>query len=156
MSGVAITSALSGGAPTVRPKDPLEKLLPGPLSSYREFPQIDEVAFFTEVYDNSGKQSHKVDLSATVKAEGGQTVFETKEERDSSELAGSSGGFGFAGRVPLKQLVPGLYVLRVQAVSRLGDRPTVAQEIVFRVLAPPAGWNPKAKNYRLPRRNRCW
>ncbi|MEO8680188.1 MAG: VWA domain-containing protein [Vicinamibacterales bacterium] len=137
LSGVALTSALSGGAPTVRPKDPLEKLLPGPLSSYREFPQTDEVAFFAEAYDNSGKQPHKVDLSATVKAEGGQTVFETKEERDSSELKGSSGGYGFAGRIPLKQIAPGLYVLRVQAVSRLGDRPTVAQEIVFRVLAPP-------------------
>ena len=138
LSGVALTSAFSGAAPTVRPKDPLEKLLPGPLSSYREFPPADELAFFAEVYDNSGKQSHKVDLVATVKAEGGQTVFETKEERDSSELAGSSGGFGFSGRVPLKQFTPGLYVLRVQATSRLGDRPMVAQEIVFRVLATPA------------------
>jgi hypothetical protein len=108
------------------------------LSSYREFPVVDEVAFFAEVYDNSGKQPHKVDLAATVKAEGGQTVFETKEERDSSELKGSSGGYGFAGRIPLKQMAPGLYVLRVEAVSRLGDRPTVSQEVVFRVLAPPA------------------
>lgn len=138
LSGVAITSALSGSAPTVRPKDPLEKLLPGPLSSYREFPVVDEVAFFAEVYDNSGKQPHKVDLAATVKAEGGQTVFETKEERDSSELKGSSGGYGFAGRIPLKQMTPGLYVLRVEAMSRLGDRPAVSQEVVFRVLAPPA------------------
>ena len=52
MSGLALTSALSGVAPTVRPKDPLEKLLPGPLSSYREFPPVDEIAFFAEVYDN--------------------------------------------------------------------------------------------------------
>ncbi|MGH9201306.1 MAG: VWA domain-containing protein, partial [Vicinamibacterales bacterium] len=36
MSGIALTSALSGAAPTVRPKDPIERLLPGPLSSYRE------------------------------------------------------------------------------------------------------------------------
>ena len=62
MSGVAITSALSGVAPTVRPKDPLEKLLPGPLSSYREFPPIDEIAFFAEVYDNTGSQPHKVEI----------------------------------------------------------------------------------------------
>jgi VWFA-related protein len=138
LSGVALTSAMSGSAPTVRPKDPLEKLLPGPLSSYRDFPVVDEVAFFAEVYDNLAKQPHKVDLAATVKAEGGQTVFEAKEERDSSELTGSAGGYGFSGRIPLKQIAPGLYVLRVQATSRLGDRPTVAQEIVFRVLAPPA------------------
>ncbi len=38
MSGVAMTSAMSSAAPTIRPKDPLEKLLPGPLTTYREFP----------------------------------------------------------------------------------------------------------------------
>ncbi len=52
MSSIALTSALSGAAPTVRPKDPLERLLPGPLSAYRDFPQMDELAFFAEIYDN--------------------------------------------------------------------------------------------------------
>ena len=137
MSGVAITSAMSGVTPTVRPKDPLEKILPGPLSSYREFPPMDEVAFFAEIYDNTASQAHKVELTATVKAEGGQTVFEAKEERDSSELKGAAGGYGFSARIPLKQMAPGLYVLRVEAVSRLGDRPTVSRETVFRVLAAP-------------------
>ena len=32
MSDIALTSAMSGAAPTIRPKDPLEKLLPGPLT----------------------------------------------------------------------------------------------------------------------------
>ena len=76
MSDIALTSAMSGAAPTIRPKDPLEKLLPGPLTTYREFPSIDEVALFTEVYDNI-KQAHKTEIVATVKAEGGQTVCET-------------------------------------------------------------------------------
>ena len=138
MSDIALTSALSGAAPTVRPKDPLEKLLPGPLSSYREFAPIDELALFAEIYDNV-KQAHKVEITATVKAEGGQTVFETREEHDSSELAGSAGGYGFQTRVPLKNFAPGLYVLRVEAITRIGDRPTTAKEIVFRVSATPAG-----------------
>ena len=137
MSSIALTSALSGTAPTVRPKDPLEKLLPGPLSSFREFPSVDEIAFFAEVYDNI-KEAHKVQIAATVKAEGGQTVFQTREERDRSELAGSAGGYGFQGRVPLKELAPGLYVLRVEATGFVGDRPVVAQETVFRVIAMPA------------------
>jgi hypothetical protein len=132
MSDIALTSALSGAAPTVRPKDPLEKLLPGPLSSYREFAPIDEIALFTEIYDNV-KQAHKVEITATVKAEGGNTVFETREEHDSSELAGSAGGYGFQARIPLKNFAPGLYVLRVEGITRIGDRPTTAREIVFRV-----------------------
>jgi len=133
MSGLAITSAMSGVAPTIRPKDPLEKLLPGPLSSYREFSTADELAFFTEVYDTI-KQAHKVEIAATVKAEGGQTVFQTREERDSSERGGGAGGYGFQARVPLKAMAPGLYVLRVEATARVGDRTTTAQEVVFRVL----------------------
>ncbi len=133
MSGLAITSAMSGVAPTIRPKDPLEKLLPGPLSSYREFNTADELAFFTEVYDNI-KQAHKVEIAATVKAEGGQTVFQASEERDSSERGGAAGGYGFLARVPLKELAPGLYVLRVEATARVGDRNTSAQEVVFRVI----------------------
>jgi hypothetical protein len=129
---------MSGAAPTIRPKDPLEKLLPGPLTTYRDFPQIDELAIFTEIYDNV-KQAHKTEIVATVKAEGGQSVFETREEHDSSELAGSAGGYGFQARVPLKALAPGLYVLRIEATARVGDRPTVSHETVFRVSpAPPA------------------
>ena len=137
MSGLAITSAMSGAAPTVRPKDPLEKLLPGPLSSYREFVPLDEIALFAEVYDTI-KQAHKVEIAATVKAEGGQTVFQTREERDSSERGGGAGGYGFTARVPLKGMAPGLYVLRVEATARVGDRDTTAQELVFRVLPMPA------------------
>jgi len=138
MSDIALTSAMSGIVPTIRPKDPLEKLLPGPLTSYREFPQADEVALFTEVYDNI-KQAHKVEIVATVKAEGGQTVFESREERDSADLAGSAGGYGFEARIPLKNIAPGLYVLRVEGTSRMGDRPTVSREIIFRVAATPTG-----------------
>jgi VWFA-related protein len=138
MSGVALTSASTAVAPTVRPKDPLQQLLPGPLTSYREFGQNDELAFFAEVYDNTGSQPHKVALAATVRAEGGQSVFQTREERESSELAGQSGGYGFTARIPLKELAPALYVLRVEAAALSGDRETVAREVVFRVLPAPA------------------
>ena len=38
MSSVALTSAMSGAAPTIRPKDPLEKLLPGPADHLSRVP----------------------------------------------------------------------------------------------------------------------
>jgi VWFA-related protein len=135
MSDIALTSAMSGVAPTIHPKDPLEKILPGPLTTYREFSTADEIALFTEIYDNNTKQPHKVNVVATVKAEGGQQVFQTREEHNSSELAGSAGGYGFQTRVPLKSFAPGLYVLRVEATSEIGDHPTTSKEIVFRVAA---------------------
>ena len=145
MSSIALTSGSSALSPTARPKDPLAKLLPAPISTYREFPQIDELAIFTEVYDTNVAQPHKVEIRMSVKAEGGTTVFDTREEHDSAELKGSAGGYGFTSRFPLARFQPGLYVLRVEAQSRIGDMPLVAREIVFRVVpAPPAPRAPGA------------
>ena len=66
-------------------------------------------------------------------------MFQAREEHSSSELAGSAGGYGFQARIPLKSLAPGLYVLRVEATMNIGNRPTVAKEVVFRVSAPATG-----------------
>ncbi len=139
ISSIALTSMASSLVPTARPKDPLVKLMPGPLSTYRDFGQNDELALFTEVYEAGGGPAHKVEINLTMKAEGGQTVFQTREERDSSELGGSSGGYGFSAKVPLRDLSPGLYVLRVEAQSRVGDRPAVFRETIVNVVAAPPG-----------------
>ena len=138
MSGLALTSSSSGLTPTARPKDSLAKMLPGPMTTYRDFVAGDEIALFVELYDNSGRQPHKADIEATLKAEGGQSVFQTREEHDSSELAGGPGGYGFTARIPLKGVAPGLYVLRVVGRTRLGDQAEAARETIIRVLAPPA------------------
>lgn len=138
ISGLALTSAGSSLAPTARPKDPLAKMLPGPMTTYRDFVQGDEIALFAEVYDNSSKAAHKVEIEASLRSEGGQPVFQTREERDSSELQGGPGGYGFVARVPLKDVPPGLYVLRVQGKARIGDQAEATRETVVRVLAPPA------------------
>jgi hypothetical protein len=138
ISGLALTSATSGLVPTARPKDPLAKMLPGPMTTFRDFIVGDEIALFAEIYDNSGRQPHKVDIEASLRAEGGQAVFQTREERDSSELAGGPGGYGFMARVPLKDVPPGLYVLRVSGKTRVGNEPEAVRETIVRVVAPPA------------------
>jgi VWFA-related protein len=138
MSSIALTSQSSGFTTTARPKDPLAKLLPGPLTTFREFAQNDEIAVFAEVYDNNVAQAHKVDISLTVKAEGGTTVYQTREEHESAELSGSAGGYGFTTRFRLDKFSPALYVLRIEAQSRIGNLPTVAREVVFRVVGDPA------------------
>jgi len=137
VSGLAITSATSGLIPTARPKDPLAKMLPGPMTTFRDFVQGDELALFAEIYDNSSDRPHKVELEASLRAEGGEAVFQTREERDSSELAGGPGGYGFMARVPLKDVPPGLYVLRVSGKSRIGDQLEAVREVIVRVVAPP-------------------
>ncbi len=60
-----------------------------------------------------------VDLKAELRAEGGRVVREATEQRSSTEVRGG-GGYGFAGRLPLTDLEPGLYVLHVEGRSRAG------------------------------------
>jgi VWFA-related protein len=142
ISSIALTSMASSLVPTARPKDPLAKLLPAPLSTYRDFLQSDEIALFSEVYESGGGPAHKVEINLTMKAEGGQTVFQTREERDSSELGGNSGGYGFTAKIPLRDMAPGLYVLRLEAQARVGDRGAVARETIVNVVAAPDGSSP--------------
>ena len=63
----------------------------------------------------------------------GTELFSAGEERDSSELGGSAGGYGHQATIPLESLSPGLYVLRVEARSRLKSDEIVRRDIPFRL-----------------------
>ena len=135
MSGVALTSALSTQTPTVLPKNPLADFLPGPPVTRREFARGDELGLFAEFYENApGAPAHGFDITTTLRAEGGRVVFQDTDERSSTELQGSQGGFGYTARIPLRDVEPGLYVLRVEGRSRLAGREaTVGRDIQLRV-----------------------
>jgi len=134
MSGVALTSRAAAEAPTVKPKDPLADYLPGPLTTMREFSRDDTIALFAEFYENNlGGAAHKLEFKAELRAEGGRVVREVTEERSSTDLQGRSGGYGFAARLPLDEVEPGLYVLHVEGQPRIGDLPAVSRDIQIRV-----------------------
>ncbi len=135
MSGVVLTSMAASGQPTARPDEQLRNVLPGPPVALRAFPQNDVVVLFAEVYDTQGDKPHKVDIAATVTSDTGQVVFKADEERASSDLAGKSGGYGYTTKIPMKDLPPGAYVLKVAATSRLGAGATTMREIRFAVEA---------------------
>jgi VWFA-related protein len=136
ISGLVLTSASGSALPTVKADEQLKPMLPGPPIARRSFPQNDEVALFTEVYDNAGATPHKVDITTTVTTDEGRVLFKTEETRDSTDLGGKRGGYGYTTRVPMKDLAPGSYVLKVEAKSRLGNTNPVARELQFTVEAP--------------------
>ena len=136
ISGLVLTSAAGSAFPTVKADEQLKPMMPGPPVALRAFPQNDEIALFTEVYDNAGASPHKVDITTTVTTDEGKVLFKTDEVRDSADLGGKRGGYGYTTRVPLKDLAPGSYVLKVAAKSRLGNTPPVARELQFTVEAP--------------------
>ena len=133
ISGLAVTSSTAGQTPTVGGSD-LRDLLPSPPTTAREFTSKDQLAVLAEVYDNVGAQSHSVEITTTLRSDDGKTVFSNAERRQSSELGGPRGGYGYTSRVPLTDLVPGLYVLKVDAQSSLGKPVSVAREVQFRII----------------------
>ena len=111
---------------TVRADEQLKGVLPVPPTAQRTFPQNDELALFAEIYDDGRAPEHKVDIVTTVRSDTGTVLFMNEDERASNELQGQRGGYGYTARIPLSDLPPGLYVLRVEARSRLGDHTAAA------------------------------
>ena len=139
LSGLTLTSGAGSQMPTVKPDEQLKQVLPGPAIALRSFPQNDEVAVFAEVYDNAGGTPHKVDITASVITDEGKVMFTANEVRDSTELGGKTGGYGYSARIPMKDLPPGPYVLKVEAKSRLANTPPATRDVRIRVEPPRQG-----------------
>jgi len=135
MSGLAVTAASGNATPTVRPKDPLKDFLPGPPVTAREFDRTDVLALFAEFYENAaGAPQHMVELVSTVRAEDGRVIFENREDRSSADLQGAAGGYGYSLQMPLKDIAPGNYVIRVEGRSRAnGAGAAVGRDVMVRV-----------------------
>ncbi|MBZ5560241.1 MAG: VWA domain-containing protein [Acidobacteriia bacterium] len=136
ISGLVLTSPMASQLPTAHADEQLRGVLPGPAVAQRSFPQNEEVSLFAEIYDNQGGTPHKVDITATVTTDEGKVMFKTDEARDSTDLGGKTGGYGYTTRIPLKDLEPGPYVLAVSAKSRLGNATAVERQL--RLIVTPA------------------
>jgi len=133
MSGLVLTSSRANATPSANADEEIGRILPGPPTTARAFSADEELALVAEVYDNQGVTPHRVDIVTTVQSDEGRVLFTHEEVRSSSEFGGASGGYGYTTRVPLKGLAPGLYLLKVEARSRLGRATTATREVQFRV-----------------------
>jgi VWFA-related protein len=134
MSGVAIGSAATALIMTTNAKTPFVSTVPGNITSTRVFDAGDRLGIYAEVYETLRDAApHTVALSAQLRAEGGTVVRNVSDERSSSELQGTRGGYGFSAQIPLNDVAPGLYVIHVEARVNAGNRPTVSRDIQIRI-----------------------
>lgn len=132
MSAIAITSASASRVPTAVADDQFKGVLPAAPTALREFPRGDELALFTEIYDNDTRVAHRIAIKTSVIADNGTAVFTSSDERRSEELGGKGGGYGHVSKIPLN-FAPGRYVLRVEAQTLLANGPTAMRELEFRI-----------------------
>jgi VWFA-related protein len=131
VGGLLMTTPSVQQTPSIQPDPNVSKeLLPAPATSRREFPRSDVLALYTEIYDNdSSRQARRVDVTVRLVSESGTDVIVSRDELEN----GTSGEkpweiFGYAKRIPLKELAPGRYLLRVEAAVRGQKEPPAARE----------------------------
>lgn len=119
MSGLLLTAASSRLLLTPEPDATVPAaLLPGPATSRRDFSQGDTLRVFAEVYDNSG-QRKEVEVASTLLAETGSEVFKSTQSFGADRQGRSRNStFQYSTSIPLKDIQPGRYLLRVEASVR--------------------------------------
>ena len=123
MSGVLL--AASGGPEMLTAqRDPeSEKLLGSPATSRRSFRQAETLAWLAEIYDNTpAQQPRRIQVATRLIDELGREAFASRDV-----LANGEGGaakwrvFGYTGRIPLKNIAAGRYLLRVEADDQFAE-----------------------------------
>jgi VWFA-related protein len=134
LSGVSLTSVETSGLHVSSGKNMLAEVMPGPMTATRQFSGTDRVAVYAEVYDNIGdKDPHTVTVRTVLRTDEGVPVRTVAVERSSAVLNRRQDGYGFLLEVPLDGVPAGAYVLHVEAMANVGDRPADSRDIPIRV-----------------------
>ncbi len=120
MSGLLITAASSRLLLTPEPDATVPAvLLPGPATSRRDFLQGDTLNVFAEVYDNTSGQRRDIEVATTLLAETGNEVFKSTQSLGADRQGNSrNSAFQYSTSIPLKDIQPGRYLLRIEASVR--------------------------------------
>ena len=139
MSGVLVAAVPGPSSPDVLTpqRDPAsEKLLGAPPTSRRTFSRGETLSWMTEIYDNSlPKQPKQLDVSVRLIDDAGRDAFASRDLLANGENGAPKWQtFGYTGRIPLTDIPPGRYLLRVEAQDRsVASRQPVAAQTVITV-----------------------
>ena len=133
MSGLLITSASAPVVPTPQADTVVAKILPGPATSRREFAPSDTLAVYAEIYDNiSSQQPRQIDTNVRLLAEDGREVFAARDSLQNGSARNWT-AYGYTREIPLQNIGPGRYLLRVEAQvrgNREGAKPVQSETVI--------------------------
>jgi VWFA-related protein len=133
LSGLLLTSSAAGIFATPRPDAQLKDVLPGSPIATRVFDRRETITFRAELYDNANRSTETVDFTTSVRAvSDGRIVFRSSDER-TVEVGNTPRTEAYSGDIPLKDLAPGAYILRIEAARRSGNQ-FASREVPFEVI----------------------
>ena len=132
LSGVLLTSSAAESFATANENADWTGLLPAPPVATRTFSASDTLTWFAEVYDNSSRAPHTINYTSTVlEANDGRALVQARDNRMVEAGAGLR-AHGFTTSYPLRDLTPGMYLLRVEASTTVGEH-SARHDILFEV-----------------------
>ena len=132
LSGLTLTSSAAGSLMTPAPDDVVKAIFPVPPVATRTFGRDEMLGVFVELYDSATPTPHAVDFTTTVTSLEDLTPRFSAQDTRRIDTAVGGRAHGFRADVPLRDLAPGRYLLRVEATSRIDER-TVARQVPFEV-----------------------
>jgi hypothetical protein len=132
MSGLLLTAPSTEQVPTPQ-RDPVPgQLLPGAATSRREFLRSDTLSLLAEIYDNSkSQQPRQIDTAVHLLTETGQDAFAARDTLANSGGAKKWDVYAYTRQIPLQNIAPGRYLLRVEAQVRVNNaKPAVRETLI--------------------------
>ena len=135
MSSLVVTSRLAALIPTAGKDERLAEFLPAPPTTLRDFGMDDTLAFCAETYADPSKAGSPMPVQATVEDDQGRVVGPVRDIQALPSPRESRGTSVYSASIPLTDLRPGAYVLRVGTRASAGAPPATRQ-LAFRVWSP--------------------
>ena len=134
MSGVSLTSRSATDVPTLLAGSARAQALSAPVAATREFQRSDVITVYAEVYENVWwtDSDHTVTFRTELENEEGRLIPMTSEAR-SSTAAQKISGLPVVAELPLANVTPGSYLLRVEGRSSFGTSRPVMREVAIEV-----------------------
>jgi hypothetical protein len=112
-----------------------EKLLPAPATTRRDFQQSDVLAVLADIYDNTAPaQPRVIDVAARLVSESGRDVFAAHDSlvNGGADTSKNWTTFVLTKQIPLKDVPPGRYLLRIEARdrTRTGQAPAATETVI--------------------------
>jgi hypothetical protein len=131
LSGVLLTDGTAASEFTPMRDDQVPAgTLPAPAISRRTFSRNDVLSLFAEIYTRAAETGGRsVEAMTTLTSEDGTAVFSSRESLGSAASPGVRGSrVPITKQIPLKDLSPGTYTLRVEARTLGGSTRPAARE----------------------------
>jgi VWFA-related protein len=121
LSGIALTSAMTTGVPTIGARNALQEILPRPPTAMREFSVSDTIMIAGEAYE-SRAVTPNLALVVELRADDGRIEHHT-----------TGTGARISDQIPLSALAPGRYYIHVEATQLDGERRSITRDTPIRV-----------------------